>query len=140
MPGNRWTFKDVIQLRRLAKSREPANMIADMIGRTPNAVRKKAELLGVHLNPDSGSMDYAKRFDILVYLTDNPDATVTETAVALNRTRQCVGEMIRRMCKVGLLVKTGTHHWNRRYRPTRKWKANDGRHGEGFGRRICSLR
>jgi hypothetical protein len=47
--GKHWTFKDVARLRQLVADNTPVRSIAFKLGRTPAAVRRKANLLGIPL-------------------------------------------------------------------------------------------
>jgi hypothetical protein len=50
-----WSFKEGRRLLELAKQSRPAEEIANLMNRSPNAIRKKAIRLGVSLNNPSSS-------------------------------------------------------------------------------------
>jgi hypothetical protein len=49
--GQPWTVKDLQQLRDLAKGNTPTRLIADKLGRSPDAVRAKASVEDISLAP-----------------------------------------------------------------------------------------
>lgn len=53
--GNAWAPEDVKQLRQLAKGNTPTRVIGLKLGRTENAVRSKANELGISLKPTNQS-------------------------------------------------------------------------------------
>lgn len=53
--GKPWTRGDVSQLRKLARENTPTRVIALKIGRTPDAVYKRASDEGISLKPTNQS-------------------------------------------------------------------------------------
>ena len=53
--GKHWTNKEVQQLRKLAKGNTPTPLIADAMGRTPQAIYSKASDKDISLKPTNRS-------------------------------------------------------------------------------------
>jgi hypothetical protein len=53
--GKRWSAADEAELRRLARVNTPTRVIGFKLGRSENAVRKKASELGTSLKPTNQS-------------------------------------------------------------------------------------
>jgi hypothetical protein len=60
--GNNWSASEVRQLKKLAKDNTPTGVISLKLGRTPVAIRGKAQREGVSLRPANRS-PYSRRRD-----------------------------------------------------------------------------
>jgi hypothetical protein len=119
MPGRLWTQEDVETLRTAVEEGANYAECAEELGRTPRAVQLKAMELGIHALP--GRRPHVDYRLLLVSLVGK-GLNCSAIAKRVGRHHTSVINMIRKLCREGILERTGGATKKCRYRVSLNWR------------------
>ncbi len=122
MDARLWTHNEETSLVANAEAGDCSHDIADRLGRTWQAVKSKAQRMGVRL----GRGHYWKinaegRAALLDFLQEEPGASLVRAAARLRKATFSVWTMAKNLVRDGLLKKVGGYGKGCRFVLTKKW-------------------